>query len=99
VRADSSIEKLAQLAPVFRKDGSVTAGNSSPLNDGAAALLVTSDRFAKANGLTPIARVVASAAAGVHPNVMGIGPVPATKKVLAKAGLKVSDLDLIELNE
>jgi acetyl-CoA acyltransferase len=99
VRGDSTVEKLAQLAPVFRKEGSVTAGNSSPLNDGAAALLVTSDRFAKTHGLPAIARVVATAAAGVHPNVMGIGPVPATKKALAKAGLNARDLDLIELNE
>jgi acetyl-CoA acetyltransferase family protein len=99
IRADSTVEKLATLAPVFRKGGSVTAGNSSPLNDGAAALLVTSERWAKERGLTPIARVVARAAAGVDPSYMGIGPVPATQKALAKAGLKASDIDLVELNE
>ncbi len=99
VRADTTLEKLAKLAPVFKKDGSVTAGNSSPLNDGAAALLVTSDRWADEHGVKPLARVVARAVAGVHPNVMGIGPVPAAKKALAKAGLRAADLDLIELNE
>lgn len=99
VRADSSVEALAKLKPVFRKDGSVTAGNSSPLNDGASALLLTSSRWAKDHGQKPLARIVATAAAGVHPNVMGIGPIPATKKVLERAGLAVKDLDLIELNE
>ena len=86
-------------APVFREGGSVTAGNSSPLNDGAAALLVTSEKWAEDNGIKPLARMVARAVAGVHPNFMGIGPVPATHKALAKAGLKASDLDLVELNE
>ena len=99
IRADSSLEKLAKLRPVFREGGSVTAGNSSPLNDGAAVLLLTSSEFAKANGLKPIARVVASAAAGVEPNLMGIGPIPSTRKALERAGLKASDLDLVELNE
>ncbi len=99
IRADSSLEKLAKLRPVFREGGSVTAGNSSPLNDGAAALLVTSEKWAEDNGIKPLARVVARAVAGVHPNFMGIGPVPATQKALAKAGLKASDLDLVELNE
>ncbi len=99
VRPDSSLEALAKLKPVFRKDGTVTAGNSSPLNDGAAALLVTSDAWAKEHGVRPLARVVASAVAGVEPNVMGIGPIPATQKALKKAGLTVADLDLIELNE
>ncbi len=99
VRGDSTLEKLGTLAPVFRKGGSVTAGNSSPLNDGAAALLVTSDRFAKEHGYRPLARVVARAVAGVHPNFMGIGPVPATQKALAKAGLTAGDIDLVELNE
>jgi 3-oxoadipyl-CoA thiolase len=99
IRADSSLEQLGKLSPVFRKDGSVTAGNSSPLNDGAAALLVTSDAWAKAHGLRPMARVVAAAAAGVDPSYMGIGPIPATQKALAKAGLPASDLDLVELNE
>ncbi|MGE0790648.1 MAG: acetyl-CoA C-acyltransferase [Sandaracinaceae bacterium] len=99
VRPDSSMAALAKLAPVFRKGGSVTAGNSSPLNDGAAALLVTSDAWAKAHGVTPIARVRASASAGVHPNTMGIGPIPATRKALERAGVSAKDLDLIELNE
>ncbi len=99
IRADSTVEKLATLSPVFRKGGSVTAGNSSPLNDGAAALLVTSERWAEHHGLKPLARVVARAVAGVDPSYMGIGPVPATQKALAKAGLKASDLDLVELNE
>jgi 3-oxoadipyl-CoA thiolase len=99
VRGDSSVEKLGTLAPVFRKGGSVTAGNSSPLNDGAAALLVTSDAWAREHGVRPLARVVARAVAGVDPNYMGIGPVPAVRKALAKAGLKPSDIDLAELNE
>ncbi len=98
-RADSTVEALAKLRAVFRKDGSVTAGNSSTLNDGSAAILVTSDAWAKKNGQKPLARIVASAAAGLHPNVMGFGPVPASQKALAKAGLTVKDLDLIELNE
>jgi acetyl-CoA acyltransferase len=98
-RRDSSLERLAKLAPAFKKDGTVTAGNSSPLNDGAAALLVTSDAYAKAHGLKPLARVVASAAAGVPPRVMGIGPVPAARKALARARLGFGDLGIIELNE
>jgi 3-oxoadipyl-CoA thiolase len=99
IRPDSTTEALAKLKPVFKKDGTVTAGNSSPLNDGAAALLLASSRWAKANGARPLARIVATAVAGVHPNMMGIGPVPATRKVLAKASLRTEDLDLIELNE
>jgi 3-oxoadipyl-CoA thiolase len=99
VRADSSAEKLSTLPAVFRKGGSVTAGNSSPLNDGAACVLVASDAFAKKHGMKPLARIVATAAAGVEPNMMGIGPIPATRKALAKAGLSVKDLDLVELNE
>ena len=84
---------------VFRKDGTVTAGNSSGLNDGAAALLVMEGDRAKSLGLEPLARVVASAAVGVEPDEMGIGPIPATQKALARAGLSVQDLKLIELNE
>ena len=99
MRADSTPEKLATLRAVFRDGGSVTAGNSSPLNDGAAALLLTSDTYAKRQGLTPIARVRATGVAGVHPNYMGIGPVPATRRALSKAGLSISDIDLVELNE
>ena len=100
VRPDASLESLAALEPAFMpKLGTVTAGNSSPLNDGAAALLVMSDEKAKSLGLKPLARVVATAVAGVEPAVMGTGPVPATKKALARAGLKLADIDLIELNE
>lgn len=98
-RPDTSIEKLAALPPVFKEGGSVTAGNSSPMNDGAAALLLATGSAVESLGLEPRARVVSSAAAGVHPDVMGIGPVPASEKALARAGLEVSDLDLIELNE
>jgi len=99
VRADSTVEALAKLRPVFKKDGTVTAGNSSPLNDGAAAVLLASSRWVAQSGAKPLARIVASAVAGVHPNVMGVGPIPATRKVLAKAGLEVGQLDLVELNE
>ncbi len=98
-RADSTPDALARLRPVFREGGSVTAGNSSPLNDGAAALLLTSDEYARAHGLVPLARVRASGVAGVHPNYMGIGPIPATRRALEKARLSVRDLDLVELNE
>jgi len=99
VRRDSTIEKLAKLAPVFRKGGTVTAGNSSPLNDGAAALLVTSLAHARALDLQPLARIVAWGHAGVHPGVMGIGPVPASRKALERAGISPAELDLAELNE
>jgi 3-oxoadipyl-CoA thiolase len=98
-RADSSLEKLAKLKPAFREGGSVTAGNSSSLNDGAAALLIASASKASALGVRPLARIVSAASAGVDPREMGMGPVPATQKALAKAGLKVSQLDLVELNE
>jgi 3-oxoadipyl-CoA thiolase len=98
-RADASLADLAKLKPVFRKDGSVTAGNSSPLNDGASSLLVVSEAALKAHDLTPLARVVSLATAGVEPNNMGEGPIPAGKKALARAGWGVADLDLVELNE
>lgn len=98
-RADTSLEKLAKLPAVFKEGGVVTAGNSSPMNDGAAALLLSTEQGLEALGLEPMARVVSSAAAGVHPDVMGIGPVPASEKALHRAGLEVSDLDLVELNE
>jgi acetyl-CoA acetyltransferase family protein len=98
-RSDTSMEKLARLKPAFREGGSVTAGNSSSLNDGAAALLLASGQRAKDLGLRPIARIVAAASAGVDPRVMGIGPVPATRKALERAKLQVRDLDLVELNE
>jgi acetyl-CoA acetyltransferase family protein len=98
-RPDTSMEALAKLAPVFKEGGTVTAGNSSPMNDGAAALLLATDDGLRAHGLTPMARIVSSAAAGVHPDVMGIGPVPASEKALERAGLGVDDLDLVEINE
>jgi 3-oxoadipyl-CoA thiolase len=99
-RADTDAESLARLRPAFRgSGGTVTAGNASGLNDGAAALLVASAAFAEVVGATPMARVVASAVAGVEPERMGIGPVPATRRALARAGLTVADLDLVELNE
>jgi acetyl-CoA acetyltransferase family protein len=98
-RPDTSLEALARLKPAFRKDGTVTAGNSSGLNDGAAALVLMSDRKARALGLKPLARIVAAAAAGVPPRVMGLGPVPATRKALALAGLRLEQIGLIELNE
>ncbi len=98
-RADSSIASLAKLAPVFKKGGSVTAGNSSPLNDGASAVMVVSEDVLRAEKLEPLARVVAHATAGVEPAFMGEGPIPAGKKALARAGWSVSDLELVELNE
>jgi 3-oxoadipyl-CoA thiolase len=98
-RRDASMESLAKLKPAFKMDGSVTAGNSSGMNDGAAALLVMSAEKAKQLKLKPLARIIASASAGVEPRVMGLGPVPAVKKALARAGLKMSDIGLIELNE
>jgi acetyl-CoA acetyltransferase family protein len=98
-RPGSSMESLGKLKPVFRKGGIVTAGNSSPLSDGAAALVLASAEAVERHGLTPRARVVVSASAGVAPNVMGLGPVPSTEKALAKAGWGVADLDAVELNE
>ena len=98
-RADSSLEALAGLRPAFQTDGTVTAGNSSPLNDGAAALVLMSAEEARRRGLEPLARFVAAAAAGVHPDYMGIGPVPASQRALDAAGLQPEDVDLVELNE
>ena len=98
-RAGSSLEKLAKLRPAFREGGSVTAGNSSTLNDGACALLLASEDYARANGLRPRARILARAAAGVDPTRMGIGPVPATHKALERAQLSTGDIDVWELNE
>jgi len=98
-RPDTTLEQLAKLAPAFRKDGTVTAGNSSGLNDGAAALLVMSRERATTLGLKPMARYVQSAVVGVEPNYMGIGPIPATRRVLDRTRLTVDDLDLVELNE
>jgi len=98
-RRDTSLEALARLRPAFRKDGTVTAGNASGINDGAAALVVMNSETADAAGVKPLARVVSSAAAGVDPRTMGLGPIPATRKALARAGLTVEDIGLIELNE
>ncbi len=98
-RLDSTLETLAQLKPVFREGGSVTAGNSSGINDGAAAVLIMSSRKAKRMGLTPKARIITTAVAGVHPSFMGLGPVPATRKVLKRAKLTLDDIDIVELNE
>lgn len=95
----TTIEALAQLKPIVKPGGSVTAGNASGVNDGAAALIVVSEAAAARHGFTPRARVVATAAAGVPPRVMGVGPIPATQKVLAMAGLGMGDMDIIELNE
>jgi 3-oxoadipyl-CoA thiolase len=101
IRADSTLDGLARLKPAFRTDGkgSVTAGNSSGLNDGAAATFVCSETGARRYGLTPLARIVSTAAAGVEPRTMGIGPVPATQRALAMAELDIADMDVIELNE
>ncbi len=96
-RPDVTLDKLQALKPAFTSDGTVTAGNSSGINDGASALLIVSDEMA--NGMRPLARVIATAVAGVDPSVMGIGPVPATRKVLQRAGLTIDQMDLIELNE
>jgi acetyl-CoA acetyltransferase family protein len=98
-RRDTSMEKLAALEPAFIKDGTVTAGNSSPLNDGAAAVVLMSADKARELGIQPLARVVAMAVAGVRPDIMGIGPVPAVRKVLQRARMQLSDIDIIELNE
>jgi 3-oxoadipyl-CoA thiolase len=98
-RTDTSLEKLAALQPAFKKGGTVTAGNSSQISDGAAALLLTTPQKAEQLKLKPLARIIASAAAGVHPNYMGIGPIPATQKALKRAGLTIDQIDLVELNE
>jgi acetyl-CoA C-acetyltransferase len=98
-RASSTLEKLAELKPAFREDGKVTAGNSCPLNDGAAAVLVMSDARAKELGLTPRARIVASATAALEPEIMGVAPIGAIKKVLERAGMSIDDVDVVELNE
>ena len=99
IRPDTSAEALAGLKPAFKVDGSVTAGTSSPLTDGAAAVLVTTEDYAKAHGMSPLARLRSIAVAGCAPEMMGIGPVEATRKALARAGLEIGDIDVIELNE
>jgi 3-oxoadipyl-CoA thiolase len=98
-RSDTSAEKLATLKPAFRAGGSVTAGNSSGINDGAAALVIASEEKAQALGVEPLVTFIGSAVAGVDPRVMGIGPVPAVRKLLARTGVEVGDIDLVELNE
>ncbi len=98
-RADTSREALARLRPAFRDGGTVTAGNSSGINDGASAAVVVADDFAREHDLRPLARIVATAVAGVDPSLMGLGPIPATRKALTRARLTVDDLDLVELNE
>lgn len=98
-RPDTSLEKLAKLRPAFKKDGSVTAGNSSSINDGASMVIICSEKFLKDHKLTPLVAITGGAVSGLHPNVMGLGPVGATKKLCERFGYKVSDFDLIELNE
>src|SRR5581483_6175275 len=98
-RPDTTLEKLAALKPAFRAGGSVTAGNSSGINDGAAALVIASEERARELGVEPLGTFVGSAVAGVDPRVMGIGPVPAVRKLLGRAGVATSDIDLVELNE
>jgi acetyl-CoA C-acetyltransferase len=98
-RPDTSLERLAKLRPIFREGGTVTAGNSSQLNDGAACLVLATEDCAQELGREPLARIVATGSAGVDPGYMGIGPVPATRKALERAALKPEDIDLVELNE
>ena len=98
-RPDSTLDKLSQLEPAFKPGGKVTAGNSCPLNDGAAAVVVMSDARARELGITPLARIIASSVAGVAPEIMGVGPIEAVRKVLKLAGLTIDDIDVVELNE
>ena len=98
-RAGTTVEKLAALKPAFKPDGSVTAGNACPLNDGAAAVLVMSEEKAGALGLEPRARIVASSVAAIRPEIMGLGPIPAIRAVLEEAGMTIDDIDAVELNE
>ena len=98
-RAGTTVEALATLQPVFRPDGTVTAGNACPLNDGAAALVVMSDTKAAELGITPLARIVSTGVTGLSPEIMGLGPVEATRQALARAGMTIGDLDLVEINE
>ncbi|MDX6408615.1 MAG: acetyl-CoA C-acetyltransferase [Gaiellaceae bacterium] len=98
-RADSTLERLSQLEPAFKPGGKVTAGNSCPLNDGAAAVVVMSDTRARELGITPLARILASSVAGVAPEIMGVGPIEAVRKALKQAGLTIDDVDVVELNE
>jgi len=99
LRPNTTLEGLAALKPAFRPDGSVTAGTSSPLTDGASATLITSEAYAKANGLDILGRIRSVAIAGVPPEIMGMGPVPASLKALQRAGLTIKDIDVVEINE
>ncbi|MFM7065041.1 MAG: acetyl-CoA C-acyltransferase, partial [Actinomycetes bacterium] len=99
IRAGTTLEKVSGLGPAFRPDGTVTAANACPLNDGAAAVVVMSSEKAKALGLTPLARIVSSAATGLNPEIMGMGPVEAVRKALGRAGMGIDDIDLFEINE
>lgn len=99
IREDTTIDKLAKLKPSFKQDGTVTGGNASGINDGAGATVVASEGYVRQNGLDPVARIVSYGIAGVDPSVMGIGPVPAIKQALEKAGMTIDDMDLIEVNE
>src|SRR5581483_11646452 len=98
-RPGTNYEKISELKPVLRPTGTVTAGNGCPLNAGAAAVVITSDTKAKELGLTPLARVVATGVRGLSPEIMGLGPIEASKKALANAGLSIKDIDLFEINE
>jgi acetyl-CoA C-acetyltransferase len=98
-REGTTVEKLAELKPVFRPDGEVTAGNACPLNDGAAAVIVMSDTKANELGIKPLARVVASGVSGLNPEIMGLGPIEACRQALARAGMTIDDIDLVEINE
>ncbi|MGI8609093.1 MAG: acetyl-CoA C-acyltransferase [Candidatus Dormibacteria bacterium] len=99
IRADTTIERLATLKPVFKEDGKITAGNACPLNDGAAAVVVMDEEYAKSLGIRPIARIKGSAVSGLDPKIMGVGPIEACKKVFAQTGMSVKDIDVVELNE
>jgi acetyl-CoA C-acetyltransferase len=99
IRPGTTAEKLAQLGPAFRPDGLITAGNACPLNDGAAAVVVMSDTRAAQLGITPLARIVSSGVSGLNPEIMGMGPVEASRQALRRAGLGIDDIDLVEINE
>jgi acetyl-CoA C-acetyltransferase len=99
IREGTTVEGLSALKPVFRPDGTVTAGNACPLNDGAAAVIVMSDTRAAELGLTPLARIVSSGVTGLNPEIMGLGPIEASKQALARAGMSIDDIDLVEINE
>jgi len=99
IRSSTTLEGLAQLKPVFKEDGRVTAGNACPLNDGAAAVVVMEEEYARSLGLKPLARILGSAVSGLDPKMMGVGPIEACKKVFAQTGMSVKDIDVVELNE